>query len=368
MTRPTNTSSTLIILSIIAIYSPGGSAEEPTIYIQKHINSRFIISGSKHFVSCITPLSDSHNTNISWINQNGQTITNLVVNDRIRIENNILLNLTKSLHSTDLIFDPIQVEDSGNYTCSLKTKTSTINKTLPLTILPNLYKPKTQLNIVSKLNSNLTIPCFSPEIPKPNHMIWWKNNFRLKSNSKYLININKWKLTIINTTREDQGTYQCQMLYKKTKDTLIRKIPYSVNIMYGPEWKSSSFKSEIILTPPRPNISLSCDSYGYPPPSITWTKNYKKIHSPLHHSNQNSTESTLKLNFNSRTVGTYTCTSSNTLGTISRSFFVKNNITSPPSPNIKILKIGASYILFKYLPPQKNPHPYTYTDHHRKLY
>ena len=132
------------------------------------------------------------------------------------------------------------------------------------------------INTSTKLNLNLTIPCFSPKTPTPNHMIWWKDNSRLKPNSKYIIDMNKWKLTIINTTREDQGTYQCQMLYKKTNDTLIRKISYSVNILYGPEWKSSSFKPEIILTPPRPNISLSCDSYGYPPRQLSGQKTIKK--------------------------------------------------------------------------------------------
>ena len=106
-----------------------------SISIQKIIQGRDTISGTPYYISCIT--TPGPNTSTTWINPKGQIIPHL--NDRIRIETNVITNPSSSrkIQTTDLVFNPIHTNDTGNYTCLLKTDTQ--NKTAYhfLTVIPN---------------------------------------------------------------------------------------------------------------------------------------------------------------------------------------------------------------------------------------
>ena len=342
----------LILLIVMTLHLSMENPEQPTMFITKSPRGRSIISGTSYYIQCITKLGKNSTT--SWLNPQGQRMSNR--DNRTKIEMHILNNTDNrnTLLATELIFNPTQMKDSGNYTCLLESNTQKITKHFFLVVLPNLHEFKTDLIYKTRLNTNLTLSCYELLNHKLQHIIWKRNNSRIEQNIKYKLNRDN-SITIMNITMEDQGDYQCQLLYTNVKNsTLVENFNLKVNIAYSPKWTSSMSKSYNQLASPNKKLSLSCESIAYPPPTLIWSKNNKNIESTLLTVKPNTVKATLTLNTTEETFGTYICTALNEEGRISHPVSLINIYSPPPPPDIRITKIGTKSIEFKTIPMVNN--------------
>ncbi|XP_046664791.1 hemicentin-1-like [Homalodisca vitripennis] len=274
-------------------------------------------------ISCYTS-ADTEET-VTWTAPNKSIIPNV---GRIHYE--------KMGKTSILLFDHIQYNDRGQYTCTSETKETAFVKLNVIKTSQFINTPKEHR--VKEYQSTL-IRCEVDVDPKP-QMSWKKDgNFVDVSGTKYVMESKGLK--ILNATRNDTGVYTCRAIQGSSDSSYIQSIDISLKVQHKPEWKTQTTDPVVMYGYIGGETNLTCEAVAQPEADYTWNKQGKDVK----HWKYNYTEimegdrSVLKLYIHSDVVfGIYNCQARNKFGTISKAIELKEGEKPGPPTGVRVVK------------------------------
>ena len=185
-------------------------------------------------------------------------------------------------------------------------------------------------DITVPAGQKLKLPCKvdNDDMNRITGIVWTKDDEGIQVGGKDIIDFGMDNsITIINVQKRHEGLYKCTVT--TVKDQESAEIPLRVLVNAPVITKHS--KNQIIFS--GTTLQLECISTGIPEPSTRWTFNRTIT---------NVTAPTFDIkNAISADAGSYTCTSSNSIGETQRTIVV-SVVTLPPSLDVYQAKQGAT--------------------------
>ena len=229
-------------------------------------------------------------------------------------------------NSGDLIVRRLQLEDSGNYTCTVQSELGTVNSSAVVIVLDpsgsgsgeqppvRLEEPPIILTITPRaLNVNLgsfvQLVCTAQGVPSP-AVSWTKEGSQLIETSQ--LQIQNGHLLIMSIVSSDSGVYQCTAINRLGS---VRE-NFVVNVNTVPQFENQLRNMELLVGD---SVIIDCVITGQPPPTVHWIMNGIDLVSGgqlivLDNHTLVITNSTFSDS------GLYTCIGSNVAGTAQSSF------------------------------------------------
>ncbi|CAH2311914.1 hemicentin-1 isoform X2 [Pelobates cultripes] len=215
-----------------------------------------------------------------------------------------------------------QIGDTGRYTCVAVNAAGEQQKDFDLSVYvpPNIMGE--EQNMSTLLGETLVLRCQSNAIPPP-VLTWLKDWKPLTMRPGVSISEDGSVLKVEGAQVKDSGRYSCEAVNVAGKT----EKNYNVNILVPPSIQGSSDESEVTVIEGS-LISLLCDSSGIPPPALTWKKNGTLL----------TADSSGRVRFLSggrhlqitaaekSDTASYTCTASNTAGSVVKKYNVKVHV------------------------------------------
>ncbi|XP_074837319.1 cell adhesion molecule CEACAM6-like isoform X2 [Carettochelys insculpta] len=153
----------------------------------------------------------------------------------------------------------LRLSDTGNYTVSIQSPTGSVTSTAVLRVFETLPQPTVTPNQTLALEKeNFTLTC-NPS-PGADTLLWLHNSTSLTPADQLVLSPDNRTLTVLNVTRGDAGTYQCEV-----------KNPVSTN-KNGPDAASIEPPGSVTLPLGSP-LTLRCVTDCVPAPSYRWALN-----------------------------------------------------------------------------------------------
>ncbi|TDH11465.1 hypothetical protein EPR50_G00061150 [Perca flavescens] len=212
------------------------------------------------------------------------------------------------------VFERIQPENGGSYTCSA-TNTLGTGTSQPLLITVEYGPRKTSISYVDKkvkVGSVLTLHCTTDANPAPNYYSWYRYDMKKPIDSSKWTSKNSVDnvLYVYKVERADEACYMCNAT--NTINTGDNSAPVCIEVLYPPTEPMLTMVTE--LTEDQ-LITINCTVESFPPSTLTLTRTSK--------SKPQSSEvlfywrsNTLlhKFNVTSTHTGVYTCGATNSEG------------------------------------------------------
>ncbi|XP_040215726.1 hemicentin-1 isoform X1 [Rana temporaria] len=222
----------------------------------------------------------------------------------------------------------MKLTDAGDYVCVAINQAGESKKTfylsifVPPTIIGSGRDSSTEVNI--NIATSASLECFTNAVP-PAVINWYKNGQMLLESTNYIILDEGQIMKIKNAQVSDTGEYECVATNVAGQD----KKTFLVNVYVPPSIQGPQveYNNGIIEN----SVTLHCNAYGIPPPTITWLKdgnpiNYSDSLEILFLSGGSIMKITRAQLTNS---GNYTCLASNIEGSTHKTFILAVQV--PPS-------------------------------------
>ncbi|XP_041856289.1 hemicentin-1 [Melanotaenia boesemani] len=175
---------------------------------------------------------------------------------------------------------PLQIQqvslaDQGTYQCVAKNDAGHATLEIKLEILeaPNFAEPGD--TIMEKVaNSKVIIPCRAEGSPRPK-VRWFKNGLEIYPEHSEFSVARDGALVISTASASHSGDFKC--VATNEAGSVERKTRLKVNV--PPEIQDDGQQLNLTVTLKQP-LTLGCDAFGIPSPSITWTKDGHPVDSP----------------------------------------------------------------------------------------
>ncbi|KAL9961634.1 hypothetical protein ACROYT_G030617 [Oculina patagonica] len=196
----------------------------------------------------------------------------------------------------------IHFEDRGTYTCTAENLLGRVQSSVNITVkVPAKFLSEPKKSITAYKSWDTILKCDIFGYPTP--VIKWTRTHNQVLTNRHVIDGNK--LTIKNTTEDDDGAYLCEganelgsvlsVTWIIVKDAVN---PYIV----------SSPPSEIQVPNVGDSVKLNCSARGLPIPKAKWFKDGQLIISDTMHGGKDLVKSEFVINhFKPVNAGTYTC-------------------------------------------------------------
>ena len=222
----------------------------------------------------------------------------------------------------------------GVYQCVAKNNVGTVVKNSHVRVLKrtkvSILGEDGRADITVPAGQKLKLPCKvdNDDMNRITGIVWTKDDQGIQVGGKDIIDFGMDNsITIINVQKRHEGLYKCTVT--TVKDQESAEIPLRVLVNAPVITKHS--KNQIIFS--GTTLQLECISTGIPEPSTRWTFNRTIT---------NVTAPTFDIkNAISADAGSYTCTSSNSIGETQRTIVV-SVVTLPPSLDVYQAKQGAT--------------------------
>jgi len=223
----------------------------------------------------------------------------------------------------------IQFEDRGLYTCIAENLLGRVQLLVNVTVkVPTQFVTRPKKSITAFKSWDTVLKCDIFGYPFP--VITWTRSLKQLPINRYVIDGNK--LTIKNTTEDDDGAYVCHGANEL--GSVMAVIWIFVKDVVNPYIVSSS-PSEIQVKNVGDNVKLNCAARGSPLPKVNWFKDKTKVISSATYDEKNSIRSEILINrFMPSDAGNYRCVFENEKnGTATAStILILINCLDPGSP------------------------------------
>ncbi|XP_051950032.1 hemicentin-1 [Xyrauchen texanus] len=252
----------------------------------------------------------------------------------------LLLSPRLRLLSADsfLRISPVQLSDSGIYTCVARSRAglAKLNFDLQVQSPPAVERtePTEQVTVVQ--GSSVTLSCEARGMPPPT-LSWLKDGQPLSLHRNLLLDGQETRFLLSDVGTSDGGLYSCVASNQAGSSTKT----FNLTILEPPKISGSSSPEELLVAVDSV-IELECITTGFPPPTLSWLKDGR----PLQDSTAIIQKDGQLLSINKVQVedaGLYTCLASSPAGEDGRNHWVR--VQLPPtllgSSDIRTLSVPA---------------------------
>ncbi|NWV42606.1 HMCN1 protein, partial [Grantiella picta] len=227
-----------------------------------------------------------------------------------------------------LRLSPVGVEDEGHYTCVVTNAAGEVRKDFHLSVLvpPGIVGENTLEEVKVREKHGVTLRCEVTGNPVP-QVMWLKDGQVLAEAGDPRIVSSGQSLHISEAQLLDTGRYTCVA----SNTAGDRSRTYSLSVLVAPSIVGSDSPGNaedvtVVLNSP---TSLVCETYSYPPATITWLKDGNPLESSRNIRILPGGRTLQILNAQQDSAGRYTCIATNEAGETLRHYQVKVYI--PPT-------------------------------------
>ncbi|KAM3610982.1 uncharacterized protein V6R79_011806 [Siganus canaliculatus] len=178
-------------------------------------------------------------------------------------------------NTTPLTIQQVSLDDQGTYRCVAKNSAGEETLEINLEILdaPSFAEPGDA--IMEKVaSSKVIIPCPAEGSPRPK-VRWFKNGLEIHPGQPEFSVARDGALVIGSASASHSGDFKC--VATNEAGSVERKTRLKVNV--PPEIQDDGQPRNLTVTLRQP-LTLGCDAFGIPSPTITWTKDGRPVDSP----------------------------------------------------------------------------------------
>ncbi|XP_034025662.1 LOW QUALITY PROTEIN: hemicentin-1 [Thalassophryne amazonica] len=225
-------------------------------------------------------------------------------------------------NSTALRIQQVNLSDQGHLPGVAKNSAGQESLEIKLEILEAPFFAESGDAIVEKVaNSKVVIPCPAEGSPPPK-VRWFKNGLEMYPEQSQFSVANGGSLVISAASAGHSGDFKC--VATNEAGSVERKTRLKVNI--PPEIQDDGQPENLTVTLKQP-LTLGCDAFGIPSPSITWTKDRHPVETPGIYM-QNGQRLLRIYRVQPEHAGLFTCTAQNSAGEARRHYHVV--VQAPP--------------------------------------
>ncbi|KAK3779087.1 hypothetical protein RRG08_011112 [Elysia crispata] len=206
-------------------------------------------------------------------------------------------------HNRRLIIPIARLEDTGTYTCIVKSSTNTAEKTAYLSLKARPSFPYPLRNQHLDKGSDFEWRCNAIGIPLPTYT-WFKNGEKLQDDAAKGITVRGSILTIKDVGTEHEGMYQCEA---RNTNGMARSSAQLRSLSLAPTFSLTPVESSKQAAQGG-EVTISCSPQAAPRAKIRWEKNGAEVGTVLPNGDLHLTD--LKV----ADSGKYTCVAINDLG------------------------------------------------------
>ncbi|XP_056132043.1 hemicentin-1 [Lampris incognitus] len=216
----------------------------------------------------------------------------------------------------------VTLADQGTYQCVAKNNAGQDTLEIKLEVLevPSFAEPGDAF-MEKVANSKVIIPCPAEGSPPPK-VRWFKNGLEIHPDQSELSMLRDGSLVIAAASASHSGDFKC--VATNEAGSAERKTRLKVNV--PPEIQDDGKPVNLTVTLKQP-LTLGCDAFGIPSPSITWTKDGHPAESPGVYL-QNGKRLLRIYRVQSEHAGQFTCTAHNSAGEARREYNIV--VQAPP--------------------------------------
>ncbi|XP_055367591.1 hemicentin-1 [Betta splendens] len=225
-------------------------------------------------------------------------------------------------NTTPLRIQRVSLADQGTYRCVAKNSAGQETLEIKLEILeaPSFAEPGDAI-MERVVNTRVIIPCPAEGSPRPK-VRWFKNGLEIHAEQSELSVARDGALVISPASAGHSGDFKC--VATNEAGSVERKTRLKVNV--PPEIQDNGQSPNLTVTLKQP-ITLGCDAFGIPSPTITWTKNGHPVDTPGVYL-QNGNRLLRIYRVQPEHAGQFTCTAQNMAGEARRSYNIL--VQAPP--------------------------------------
>ena len=180
-------------------------------------------------------------------------------------------------NKSSLSIKSCSMEDAGIYSCEITNKAGSTTCNVELSVEEGQCKPTTSekfSDLSIKENETLELSVDFKGKPKPS-VTWLKNEIKLKQDKRFSLIEDEGKATLrlVNTTKNDSGTYKVMLKNSQGETTCKAKVVIE-EIVQAPSFKESLSDTKACEGEPLV-LLIACE--GLPKPKLSWTFNGNAI-------------------------------------------------------------------------------------------
>ncbi|KAL0979469.1 hypothetical protein UPYG_G00185480 [Umbra pygmaea] len=215
------------------------------------------------------------------------------------------------------------LSDRGTYICVANNTAGQDSMEVTLEVLEAPSFPEAGDAIMETVaNSKVTIPCPAEGSPRPK-VRWFKNGLEINPDHSELSVAPDGSLVIGSASASHSGDFKC--VASNDAGSVERKTRLKVNVL--PEIQDDGQPMNLTVTLKQP-LTLGCDAFGIPSPTITWTKDGQNVADLPGVYLENGKRLLRIYRVQTEHGGRFTCTTSNTAGHAQRDYNIL--VQAPP--------------------------------------
>ncbi|XP_077571540.1 hemicentin-1 [Stigmatopora nigra] len=178
-------------------------------------------------------------------------------------------------NTSPLRIQEASLRDKGTYQCVARNSAGQETLEIFLEILEAPFFAEPGDAVMEKItNTKIIIPCPAEGAPHPK-VRWFKNGLEIHPGQSEFSSTRDGALVINRASASHSGDYKC--VATNEAGSVDRKTRLKVNV--PPEIQDDGQGGNLTVTLKQP-LTLGCDAFGIPSPTITWTKDGHLVDSP----------------------------------------------------------------------------------------